>query len=122
MSVRVRRLIPTLLCLLCLAAVLGGPGAARALASKSQFATVEDPTYLLGSEAVREQTLDELQSLGVQAIRMTMYWQYVAPSPDATRIPSFDQTSPASYSWGSYGSLADDVHARGMRLLIDVTG
>jgi len=107
--------------LLLLAAVYGA-GAARALASTAQFTTIEDPTYLLGSETVREQTLNELQSLGVQAVRMTMYWQDVTPSPDATRRPSFDQTSPSSYDWGAYGALAADVHARGMRLLIDVTG
>ena len=71
---------------------------------------------------VREQTLGELQSLGVQAIRMTMYWDDVAPSPDASRRPAFDQTSPRSYDWGAYGALADDVHAHGMRLLIDATG
>jgi hypothetical protein len=104
------------------AAVASGPGAVRATASPGQFTTVEDPTYLLGSETVREQTLSELQGLGVQAIRMTMYWQDVAPSPNAARRPRFDQTSPASYHWGPYGALATDVHARGMRLLIDATG
>ena len=71
---------------------------------------------------MREQTLAELQSLGVQAIRMTMYWDDVAPSPDAPRRPAFPQTDPGSYDWGNYGALADDVHDRGMRLLIDVTG
>jgi hypothetical protein len=118
-NVRVRRLVPLSLCL---AAVTYGAVATQAVASTNQFTTVEDATYLLGSEAVREQTLTELQSLGVQAVRMTMYWDDVAPSPNATRRPSFDQTSPDSYAWGPYGELADDVHARGMRLLIDVTG
>ncbi|HWF71923.1 MAG TPA: hypothetical protein VG186_01185 [Solirubrobacteraceae bacterium] len=107
---------------MCAAALLAGPGAARAPASSRQFTSVEDPTYLLGSEAVREQTLNELQALGVQAIRMTMYWQDVAPSPNATRVPSFSQTAPGSYDWRSYGALADEVHARGMKLLIDATG
>jgi hypothetical protein len=117
--VRVRRLIPTLVCVV---ALLYGGDAARAPASTAQFTTVEDPTYLLRTEAVRERTLSELQSLGVQAIRMTMYWESVAPSPDVARMPAFDQTSPSSYDWGAFGALADDVHARGMRLLIDVTG
>jgi len=118
-SVRARRLIGTLLCV---AAACFGPGAARALASTGQFTTVEDPIYLLGSESTREQTLSELQALGVQAIRMTMYWNDVAPSPDALRRPSFEQSNPGSYDWGAYGDLADDVHALGMRLLVDVTG
>ena len=107
--------------LLCLGAAYGA-AAQRALASTGQFTTVEDPTYLLGTEPLREQTLSELQSLGVQAVRMTLYWEDVAPKPDASIRPSFDQTSPASYDWGPYGALATDVHAHGMRLLIDVTG
>ncbi|MDQ6806331.1 MAG: glycoside hydrolase family 5 protein [Actinomycetota bacterium] len=105
-----------------MATVVCGPGATGARGSAGQLTTVEDPTYLLGSETVREQTLSELQSLGVNAIRMTMYWEAVAPSPDASRRPAFDQANPASYDWGSYGQLAADVHARGMRLLIDPTG
>jgi hypothetical protein len=120
--VGLRRLIPLLLCALAGLAGLAGPGASRALASGAQFTTIEDPTYLLGSEALREQTLGELQALGVQGIRMTMYWEEVAPSPNATRRPSFDQANPASYSWGSYAELAADAHAHGMRVLIDATG
>jgi hypothetical protein len=108
--------------LLCVLAVVCGLAAPGARAATGQFTTVEDPAYLLGSESLRQQTLNELQGLGVQAIRMTMYWEDVAPSPNATRRPSFAQSDPASYDWGPYGELADEVHARGMRLLIDVTG
>ena len=99
-----------------------GACATRALASTHQFTTVEDPAYLLGSEPLRQATLTELEGLGVRAIRMTMYWGDVAPSPDSTHRPAFDQSDPADYSWGAYAELAEDVHARGMRLLIDVTG
>jgi Cellulase (glycosyl hydrolase family 5) len=116
--VRVRCLIGALLCV----AAGWGACATRALASPGQVTTVEDPAYLLGSEAVRQQTLTELQALGVQAIRMTVYWQNVAPSANAARRPRFAQADPAGYRWGAYGELAGDVHARGMRLLIDVTG
>lgn len=115
---RLRRLITTLLCV----AAVFGAGAARAFASAAQFTTVEDPTYLLGGDAVREQTLTELQTLGVRAVRMTMYWRDVAPGPDAKRRPRFDQTSSRAYHWGSYGELADEAHARGLRVVIDVTG
>jgi hypothetical protein len=115
----VLRLISALV--LC-AGALWGACAAPAAAATGQFTTVEDPAYLLGTEAVRQQTLSELQSLGVQAVRVTLYWEDVAPSPDATRRPAFSQTDPGAYTWGAYGALAHDVHARGMRLLIDVTG
>lgn len=117
-SVRVRAYSLALV-LLC----AGGASAAPALASSGQFTTFEAPSELLSSgDVVRVQTLNELQGLGVDSIRMTMYWQNVAPSPDARQAPRFDATDPSAYAWGAYGQLADEVHARGMRLLLTVSG
>jgi hypothetical protein len=54
---------------------------------------------------------------------MDVFWQDIAPEPNARHRPAgFDATNPARYDWGAYGRLADAVHARGMRLLIDVSG
>jgi hypothetical protein len=102
-------------------ALLAWPAAA--LASRSQLVTFEAPPELLQSgDAVRVATLNELQSLGVTALRMTVWWQSVAPSPDARRRPSFDATDPSAYAWGSFGQLADEAHARGLKLLIAASG
>lgn len=121
MSVTGRRVRSALVALVLLCA--GGASAAPAVASPGQFTTFEAPAELLSSgDAVRMQTLTELRALGVDSIRVTMYWQNVAPSPDARQAPRFDATDPAAYAWGAYGQLADEVHARGMRLLIAVTG
>lgn len=94
-----------------------------ALASHSQLVTFEAPPELLGSgDAVWVATLDELQSLGITALRMTVWWQSVAPAPDARTRPAFDQTDAAAYAWGAFGQLADEAHARGLKLLIAVSG
>jgi hypothetical protein len=120
-SVPGRRVRSALVALVLLCA--GGATAAPAGASPGQFTTFEAPAELLSSgDGVRVQTLTELQALGVDSIRMTMYWQNVAPSADARQRPRFDATDPAAYTWGAYGRLADEVHARGMRLLVAVTG
>ena len=45
------------------------------------------------------QRLDEIAALGVQALRIVLYWHGVAPEPDSRVKPSFDDTDPASYDW-----------------------
>jgi hypothetical protein len=113
-----------------LAAVLSGALAlalaawpAAAFASHSQLVSFEAPPELLQSgDAVRVATLNELRSLGVTALRMTIWWQSVAPSPDARRRPAFDASDPGAYAWGAFGQLADAAHARGLKLLIAASG
>jgi hypothetical protein len=102
---------------------LAGAAAGDARAKPGQFTTFEAPTELInGGDAARAQTLDELQGLGVTALRMTIFWQSVAPSAGARHRPRFDQADPAAYDWGAYGALADAARARGMRLLVSVSG
>jgi hypothetical protein len=36
--------------------------------------------------------------------------------------PSFDETSPSSYSWGAYDAVVDGIKARGWNLLLTVSG
>lgn len=117
MRIRVR------IAVLALVLVCTGLVAAPALAAQGQFTTFEAPSELLnGGDGSRIQALGELHALGVDSIRITMFWQNVAPGADSRRAPRFVATDPAAYSWGAYGQLADEVHARGMRLLVTVTG
>jgi hypothetical protein len=118
--VRSSRLLLTLL----LTCALAAGAAARAAAQPGQFTTLEASIELLGGgDAQRQQTLNEVQALGVDSIRMTLYWQNVAPAPGSRRRPAgFVATDPSRYDWGAYGQLADAVHARHMRLLIAVSG
>jgi hypothetical protein len=69
----------------------------------------------------RDATLDELESLGVRAVRVVLYWQDVAPDPGGRRTPAVDLADPANYAWGSYDGAIDSAVGRGLRVLVTVT-
>ncbi len=107
---------------LVLLGVLAAP--AGASASSSQFTVFDAPRELKGDDAaLRAQTLDELQALGVQWLRVTLYWKDVAPEPEATRAPVFDERDPdEGYVWGRYDPVIREARARGMQILLTVSG
>jgi hypothetical protein len=96
--------------------------APSAHASRSQFTVFDAPRELTSDPATRESTLDEIQSLGVDSIRVLLYWHSVAPHADSRRDPSFRRTDPRNYDWSRYAPLIASAHARGMRVLLTVTG
>jgi hypothetical protein len=101
-----------LLCLIVLAAV---PAAASA--SSHQLALFQDDHELLGRGSdVRDQTLDELRALGVDAIKFELDWNAAAPG-DKTRPTGFDGRDPAAYDWGPYDGLVSAAQARGFRVM-----
>ena len=69
-------------------------------------------------DATRAATLDQLDGLGVRALRVTLVWAAVAPGAGGARRPAFDATDPNAYDWGGYGRLIDAAHARGWRVLV----
>jgi len=95
--------------------------AAPASASRAQSTSFEAPRELLGADA-RPGALDEIQGLGVGSLRVVLTWKRVAPSPDSSRKPDFDTTDPAGYDWGQYDALLDDAKARGLKVLLTVSG
>lgn len=95
--------------------------AAPAQASRNQIVTFEAPRDLLNADT-RESALAELDSLGVKALRVVMYWRNVAPEPASRVKPSFDETDPGAYAWGQYDALLDAAEARGWYVLLTVTG
>lgn len=112
---------PFLLTLI-LGAALALPAAAAA--SPSQFTIFEAPRELMSDDAaLRTQTLDEIQGFGVQWLRVVMYWNSVAPDHDSATVPRFDETDPAQYpGFGRYDRIISEARARGMRVLLTVTG
>jgi hypothetical protein len=107
------------------ALVLCGLGAVAPSAFASQTETVffEAPGDLLGVPATfQEARLRQLQSLGVRALRVTLYWRDVAPKPNHKRRPSFNQANPAAYHWGEYDLLIDRAVAMHWKVLLTVTG
>ena len=116
---------PRLLTALLTATTLLGAGALApaALASHSETVFFEAPGNLLDVPAASQaRTLGELGSLGVRALRVTLYWRDVAPRPNQRRRPRFDQASPVAYHWGSYDSLIASASALHWRVLLTVTG
>jgi hypothetical protein len=95
--------------------------AAPANASRTQTMSFEAPSDLL-NPATREAAFEQLDTLGVHAIRVLMYWRDVAPQPNSPTKPDFDTTDPASYNWGNYDGVVDAADARGWKVLLTVTG
>src|ERR1039458_7292434 len=81
----------------------GGLSAAPALASHNEAVFFEAPNALL-TAATQATTMNQLQSLGVHALRVILYWRDVAPNPNHRLRPSFNQANPAAYHWAAYRS------------------
>ncbi len=97
---------------------------APASASVSQFTMFEAPSALV-DPAQRDATLDEIDALGADAIRVLVPWNRIAPSPQSkTRPAGFQASDPAAYgaSWGPYDAVVAAAKARGLRVLFTVTG
>ena len=86
---RGRALKPALLLSLTVALLAAAPQPAHA--SANQETMVQDDLQLLYSGgARREQTLDELQHLGVDSIRVFVSWSGIAPASNSSARPGFD--------------------------------
>ncbi len=110
-----------LLCTLCasmLAAAAAGSG--QALASHSQLTYFEGSADLLSPRS-RPHALAQIQSLGVKALRIELYWYAVAPSPKSKNRPHFDATNPGSYNWGQYDPLLAEAQRMHLQVLLTVT-
>jgi hypothetical protein len=111
--------------LLTAAALLGAAAAGppAAFASHGETVFFEAPRDLLGAgSATQAKSLAKLQSLGVHAVRIVLYWRDVAPSPKHKQRPHFNQASPAAYHWGEYDQLINTVTALHWTVLLTVSG
>jgi hypothetical protein len=110
------------LTLLGLLAILAIP--ATASARESQFTMFEAPTELMSDNAaLRAHTFGEIQGFGVHWLRVVLYWHSVAPVADDPGVPRFDETDPNAYpGFGRYDRLVREARARGMRILLTVSG
>jgi hypothetical protein len=113
--------IRILLCmLLAWTLAAGAQGAGPALASHDEITYFEGSSDLLSSKT-REHAIAQLQSLGVKALRVELYWIDVAPSPKSAKRPNFDATNPANYSWGAYDWLLAKAKELNWPVLLTVT-
>jgi hypothetical protein len=97
--------------------------AAPANASRVQRSIFEDDqTLVLSSATIRERTLDDLKTLGVDTVHSVVFWNKVTPDPLSTHRPAgFDGSNPAAYPaslWDRYDGLVRGAQARGMDVLL----
>ena len=109
-----RRLLP-------LTVLVALVAAAPAHAKPSQEVTFEAPRDLL-EPARRDAAFAELDSLGVRALRVVLYWHDVAPARDDRVKPRLDMTDPANYDWSRYQPVLDEAHKRGWTVQLTVSG
>jgi hypothetical protein len=116
-----RRRVPLLpfICLLLLAAP------ATAGAASAQESTFQDDNSLIfNTTAGTTRTLDTLQKLGVDRIRVSVFWATVAPDAGSQTRPAFDATDPAAYppgSWNRYDQAVRLAVARGIAVNFNIT-
>ena len=109
------------LLLACALIAAGAAYPAAAVASHNQPTYFEAPRDLL-DPVHREDAFSQLNSLGVRALRIVLYWQNVAPSPNSKSRPNFDATDPKNYNWGQYDAFIAGAKQRGWPVLMTVSG
>ncbi|HEY5195573.1 MAG TPA: hypothetical protein VIJ51_00940 [Solirubrobacteraceae bacterium] len=121
---RARRAQQAALAIACIALACVLP--ASAVASVSQSSIFQDDDLLIyNTTAGTQQTMQTLALLGVQSIRVSVYWRVVAPDPlSTTRPANFDASDPAAYpadAWSRYDQVVEDAHALGIAVNLDIT-
>ncbi len=117
-------MLKKLLITLATSSVLAGAVAAvPAHASTRQESVFEDDTALLFSgDAARQQSLDEIKSLGGTTIRTLVQWSRIAPDSESTHKPAgFDATDPNAYPPGAFAvwdQLVGEAQARGLQVIM----
>jgi hypothetical protein len=101
-------------------------GAAPAGASRDQESMFQDDAMLVYPPiATVGRTLDTLQGLGVDRIRVSVYWRLVAPNANSERRPSFSAGDPKDYpkdNWKRYDDLVRAAYERGIGVDLAITG
>jgi hypothetical protein len=97
--------------------------AGRAVASTQQMSIIEDETRLYLDPAG---TLARARLLGADAMRVSVHWNSISPSPNARKMPRhFNPADPAAYparNWALWDEIVLDAQRAGIRLDFDVMG
>lgn len=111
-------LTPLVLSFLLLAPSLAG-------AAGNQESTFQDDNSLIfNTTAGTTRTLDQLQQLGVDRVRVSVFWATVAPESQSQTRPPFDAKDPAAYpsgSWNRYDQVVRLANARGIAVNFNIT-
>ena len=115
-----QRLLGTRLAFLCMALALIVVLPARASASATQQSILMDDQELIYSPPTQVvKTLEQLSSLGVSTVKVSLVWTLVGPDSSSTHRPRFDATNPNAYpagAWARYDLIDIVAHELGMRV------
>lgn len=115
---RIRTL--TLALLACLMATSAGAlDAGPALASHGQSLFFEAPSELL-NPATRPEAIEQMQHLGVKALRIELSWYEVAPGRNSATAPAFEATNPEAYEWGQYDAVLAEAKRLHWQVLLTI--
>jgi hypothetical protein len=117
------RRIPSLTALACcLAALSAAPAADASPNMESTFQ--DDPLLVYNTPEGTAHTMDILKALGADRLRISVFWNLVAPDAKSKTRPSFDATDPAAYppgAWDRYDRIVQLAAERGMGVNFNVT-
>jgi hypothetical protein len=102
--------------------MLGAPAARASVGQESMFQ--DDKLLVYGTPATVGSTLDTLRGLGVDRVRVSVFWNLVAPDATSRTRPTFDATDPGAYppgSWDRYDTLLRLAQQRGIGVNFDLT-
>lgn len=86
---------------------------------------IDDNQLIYVSQAHMVRTLEQMASLGVDVVKVSLVWQLIAPDADSRHRPNFDATDPAAYpqgAWDRYDTLVRTAQQLGMQVYFLVIG
>src|SRR3954451_16926682 len=99
---------------------------AAAQANENQLSIMQDDDALVyGGDAKRGATLARMKALGVDAVRVTVFWKNVGSQLRAAKARRRDLRKPRSYGariWNQYDNLVRSAQALGIQVYFSVTG
>ena len=122
-----RRRLTGLAALFAAAAVLA-PGAPAGASATQETILQDDPQLLGASRAVLDRRLAYLKLIGVDRVRISVFWANVAPGRLSQRAPRFPRpgaANPGAYppgSWDPYDRIAEMAKRNHLDLLFTLTG
>ena len=114
--------LPCLIALACCAA-LAVPAAAPA--ASNMGVSIMDDQLLLDQQdpGMVDRHMRRFRSLGVDRIRVSAFWDQIAPGPGRRRKPSFDAASPVEpkYNFSNLDRVVNSATAHGFDVMISIT-
>lgn len=113
-----------------LAALIAGAAlllpAAPALASAEQESVLMDDSEFVYRDAAHvDQRMAEARALGFDRVRVSVYWNLLAPNAGSEEKPAGDATDPRWYGqgkWDRYDRIAQLAAKHGLNVLFSLTG